>query len=78
MSLSARQQQVLAWMREFALREQRAPRIREMCAYWGWKSTNSAATYIDAIEREGGILRDEDGTIRRIGNVVLAWAEVGA
>jgi len=54
---TARQQQVLDFLRERIQRDGIAPTLREIAAHMGVKSTNGVTDWLDALARKGKIIR---------------------
>lgn len=62
--MTERQREVYAFILTFRAEHGVVPSIREMCAAFGWRSTNAAADKLDALERRGLIRRDDHARSR--------------
>ena len=69
LKLTARQAQVLEFMRNFHRDNDQLPTQECLCARFGWKSPNSALTFLKILEFKGYIERNTLGKFRftRIG-----------
>ena len=57
-TLSAKQEEVLAYIKETILKKGYPPAVREICAAVGLKSTSSVHAHLDTLEELGYIRRD--------------------
>ena len=67
--LTARQAEILAFLRSYSTEHGRPPTMREIGAHFGFVSTNGVNDHLRALERNGAIRRDRE--VAR-GIVVLA------
>jgi repressor LexA len=54
-SLTVRERRVLDFIREALAGKGYPPTLREICAHFGWSSTNAAATHLGELQRKGYI-----------------------
>ena len=73
-ALTARQQEVLAFMRSFLAKNDQLPSMQAIADHFGFKSPNSAQDYANALCRKGCIERNALGNWRfvRTGKAVPA------
>jgi repressor LexA len=57
--LTARQQEILDFLRVFTREQGYPPTMREIAATFGFSSTNAAASHVKALEKKGVIRRDQ-------------------
>jgi SOS-response transcriptional repressor LexA len=62
--LTARQRQVLDFMRDFHVRNDQLPPMSAISKHFGWKSDNAAKTFADILEAKGYIEKNEVGKYR--------------
>lgn len=62
--LTARQQQVLDFIRAFHAKNDQLPPMSSIAEAFGWKSVNSAQTFANILEAKGYIERNEVGKYR--------------
>lgn len=62
--LTARQQQVLDFLRAFYAKNDQLPPARSICDHFGWKSDNAAQTFTSILEAKGYIEKNEVGKYR--------------
>ena len=55
--LTARQQEILDFIRRFSRQEGYPPTMREIASTFGFSSTNAAASHVKALEKKGAIRR---------------------
>lgn len=56
-TLSGRQSEILAYLREYQARNMASPSIEELCAALDLKSTSTVAYHLNALQRKGLIRR---------------------
>lgn len=59
--LTARQYQVLDFLRQFSEERQRPPTYREIAAHFGFSSLNSVRDHLNKLTKWGWIERERDG-----------------
>lgn len=62
--LTARQQQVLAYCREFFAENDQLPPIHRINDHFGWKSLNAAQNHMDSLVRHRLLERNAVGKLR--------------
>lgn len=62
--LTSRQEQVLAYMREFFTANDQLPPLHTIAKRFGWKSVNAAQSYASILEGKGYIERNAVGKYR--------------
>lgn len=63
MTATRKQLAVVAFLRRYQRDNGMPPSLREMCAAFGWASTNTATTHLQALERQG-LVRHREGKAR--------------
>lgn len=69
---TARQREVLHFMRCFLLENDQLPPMHAIAEHFGFRSTNAANDYLAALERKGFIERNAVGKFRFVRDRVLA------
>lgn len=65
LDLAPRQQDILRYIHEFIARNACPPSVREIAAAFGFRSTNGAASHINALERKGYLEKLGPGGLAR-------------
>jgi repressor LexA len=58
--LTEKRKKILEYIKEYFLRSERCPTVREICSHFNLKSTNGVYEHLKALEREGYIVIDKN------------------